>query len=546
MSSEPTVEFSDKSVHDDLLRLRAELNLYKQVIAGNRDGLWHRDLNTGILWVSDRWWEMLGYPPEDAPKHQDDFRRLVHPEDIPKMEIAVRSHLSAEADEYRCQYRLKDGNGDWRTVLSRGRALREKTSGNFTHIVGSHFDVTENAAKEQEEKRLGQVYDRVFHSIPHLIVVKNELDQFIYVNKALAEFWGEKDPKKLVGKCDADYNPDKEEVSAFLKADAEVRRTRQPKVISIEKNTDYQKKKHWLNTIKVPLINDDGTVFVVIVATFIDDVMEMAEKVKQQEEVPKLARNIAHKLGTRIFTLRNLVAITHHGADEDDLNAAFDDITQFAEDFLKLTSADRIVPQPFNLLSLIHGVLKSFAEKAKITLNGAVVRSGGDAVSKFGDPLPYEMTGDSTKLFDVFAELAKNSLAWKKEDTHRISVSVQPLHLTQPSMANLPGTGRYQIIFEDNGPGVPQNQKQKIFEPFISGRAASLVPENGDAITAAKNDHSGSGTGLGLAIADEVMKSHGGYIMENGTPGAGARFVITLMKRPPEQNVIRHSSTTHP
>jgi signal transduction histidine kinase len=328
-----------------------------------------------------------------------------------------------------------------------------------------------------------------------------------------------------------------------LKADEEVRRTGEKLVIPIERNTAWDEKKHWLNTIKVPLINDDGTRYVIRVSTFIDDVMEMAEKVKRQEDLSTLASNIAHKLGTRIFTLRNLVAITHHGADESDLSAAFDDITEFAEGFLKLTSADRINAQPLNLLNLVHQALKSFAEKATIILNGVIVSSRGDSLNKFGNPLQFEMTGDSAKLFDIFAELARNSLAWKKEDVHRINVSLQPLHRTNPSIVNSPDSGRFQIIFEDNGPGVPLHQKKKIFEPFVSGRAASLMPENGDAISAAKNDRRGSGTGLGLAIADEVMKSHGGHILENGVPGAGARFVMMLQKMPPAQSIVQQSTS---
>ena len=124
MVPEPATESSSHSSRDEISRLRAELSFYRQLVDGNRDGLWHSDLNTGRLWVSDRWWEMLGYQPEDVPKSFDGFRRLVHSEDLPGVETALRRHLSGEEEEYRCQYRLKDGRNVWRTVLSRGRADR--------------------------------------------------------------------------------------------------------------------------------------------------------------------------------------------------------------------------------------------------------------------------------------------------------------------------------------------------------------------------------------------------------------------------------------
>lgn len=507
-------------------QLRQELEFYKQLIAGNRDGLWHQNLVTGELWCSERWWQILGYAHGSTPKHIDNFKQMVHPEDLSKVEEALKRHLEGTEPEYICRYRLKDGKGEWRIVLSRGK------SENPDCISGSHFDITINAVKEQEEKTLDLVYDRVFHSIPHLIIVKDEQDRFVYANKALAEFWGENDPAKLKGKKDEDYNPDKEEVATFLRADAEVRRTKRPLTVAIERNTDSRGKKHWLNTIKVPLVNDDGSVYLIVVATFIDDVMEMAEKVKKQEELPKLARILAHKLGTRIFTLRNLVSIVQHDADADDLEQAFDDVTKFAEDFLKLTSADMIQRQPMNLLSLVYQVLKAFAEKAKISLNNRSVSSVRDSVGKFGSPPVYEMIGDANKLYDVISELVKNSLGWRREETHRISVSVK-VQMDCPNVGNLPWAGRFQIVVEDNGQGVPADRKRSIFQPFVSGRGLILADENYDPILAARTDKSSSGTGLGLAIAEEVIKSHGGTIKEEGTHGQGARFVITLSKNPP-------------
>ena len=71
-----------------------------------------------------------------------------------------------------------------------------------------------------------------------------------------------------------------------------------------------------------------------------------------------------------------------------------------------------------------------------------------------------------------------------------------------------------RLWVEDQGPGVPPDEHEAVFEKFYRGQRTG--------------GHAPSGTGLGLAIAREIVRSHGGTIrIENVVP-RGARFVITL------------------
>lgn len=71
------------------------------------------------------------------------------------------------------------------------------------------------------------------------------------------------------------------------------------------------------------------------------------------------------------------------------------------------------------------------------------------------------------------------------------------------------------IIVEDNGPGIPENEKTMVFDKFYRGRTSIKAP---------------SGTGLGLAIAAEIVKYYGGKIrIENVVPH-GTRMVISIPK----------------
>ena len=67
-----------------------------------------------------------------------------------------------------------------------------------------------------------------------------------------------------------------------------------------------------------------------------------------------------------------------------------------------------------------------------------------------------------------------------------------------------------QIKVRDNGPGIPQNIVDKIFQPFFTTKPA------------------GEGTGLGLSLSYDVIKAHKGSLKVETKVGKGAEFIIEL------------------
>lgn len=70
-----------------------------------------------------------------------------------------------------------------------------------------------------------------------------------------------------------------------------------------------------------------------------------------------------------------------------------------------------------------------------------------------------------------------------------------------------------QIRIADRGPGIPREERERVFEPFVRGESSA-------------------GTGLGLAIARAIVEAHGGTIHVTDEPGGGAAVVIELPGRP--------------
>ncbi|MEQ8768245.1 MAG: HAMP domain-containing sensor histidine kinase [Planctomycetota bacterium] len=81
--------------------------------------------------------------------------------------------------------------------------------------------------------------------------------------------------------------------------------------------------------------------------------------------------------------------------------------------------------------------------------------------------------------------------------------------------------GRYQIEVEDDGPGIPPEERESIFTPFTRGRESS--------------DGRVPGLGVGLALSRTILRAHAGDLVLADTKGAsGAHFVASLPLAPEE------------
>ena len=76
------------------------------------------------------------------------------------------------------------------------------------------------------------------------------------------------------------------------------------------------------------------------------------------------------------------------------------------------------------------------------------------------------------------------------------------------------GDGAIEIMVDDDGPGIPPEEREKIFEPFYRLDRS--------------RDRATGGFGLGLSIAQKALLLHGGAISVAESPLGGARFVMTL------------------
>ncbi|MEQ1651953.1 MAG: stimulus-sensing domain-containing protein [Hyphomicrobium sp.] len=121
----------------------------------------------------------------------------------------------------------------------------------------------------------------------------------------------------------------------------------------------------------------------------------------------------------------------------------------------------------------------------------------------------YTIVGNDGRLGQVFTNLVDNALSFAPAGS-TITVRARPLN------------GQVEIAVEDEGPGIPPDKLQAIFERFYSDRPAT-------------DSSRGKNSGLGLSISREIIASHRGTIFAENriAPGTdkiiGARFVVRLI-----------------
>ena len=130
----------------------------------------------------------------------------------------------------------------------------------------------------------------VIDADPSLIFVKNRQGCFVLGNEAVARCYGTT-PQAIQGKTDADFNSNLQEVAHFRHDDLEVMDTQQPKVIAQEQVTFANSQTHWFSTVKVPLINDDGTC---------DQVLGVATDITERKEAEEQLRTLNATLEERV------------------------------------------------------------------------------------------------------------------------------------------------------------------------------------------------------------------------------------------------------
>ena len=153
--------------------LRESEQRYALAVAGANDGLWDWDLVKKTVYYSPRWKAILGYADEEIGNSIDEWFERVHPDDRGSLNSALDAHLSADAEHFEHEHRIRKADGTNLWVLCRGLAVREDGH-EATRIAGSLTDVSQR--KHAEEQLLHDALHDSLTALPNRTLFMDRLD----------------------------------------------------------------------------------------------------------------------------------------------------------------------------------------------------------------------------------------------------------------------------------------------------------------------------------------------------------------------------------
>ncbi|MEW6531142.1 MAG: PAS domain-containing protein [Thermodesulfobacteriota bacterium] len=126
----------------------------ESAIKGADASLWEWNVRTGSMVCDNRFSEILGYAAGEVRQHQDSWRKLTHPADLPVFDRCVRNHFTGESEHVDVEHRIRAKSGDWKWILTRGRVVERDDRNHPVRVVGTILDVTEHKKNRERVRAL--------------------------------------------------------------------------------------------------------------------------------------------------------------------------------------------------------------------------------------------------------------------------------------------------------------------------------------------------------------------------------------------------------
>ncbi|GBD32253.1 Sensor protein ZraS [bacterium HR33] len=234
---------------------------------------------------------------------------------------------------------------------------------------------------------------------------------------------------------------------------------------------------------------------------------ELRRRTERLEAVAELSASLAHEIRNPLASIRSsveqLAKSAKAGEDEAVLAGLIlresDRLSRLLEEFLDFSRVRVMARREFDLLA-------AAAAAAELVRNHP--HCGEDVeIAVKGSPTVIE--GDEDLLHRVVANLALNAVQAAGRGA-KVEIEVRAAGEDElPAGVNLEEPVLLKV--RDNGPGISPEIRDRLFQPFVSGRPG--------------------GSGLGLAIVQRAVQAHGGVVLVDSAQGGGACFRIFLPRR---------------
>lgn len=438
-----------------------------------------------------------GYREEEFPHLLITDINISPPEQVWELLRRVRNR---EVGTFVTSHRTK--GGEIRTVEVRSTPL-ESAEGVILHSIV--IDITDRIeAERQAEENLRLAWSLVGQmSAPAYVI--DPTHRVVVWNQAMEELTGIS-ATELLGTSDhwRVFNHLPGPTLADTVADACLPGVL-PETRTVQKEIVLKGKRRTLQMSAAPIIDHQGTLRGVI-ETIIDltQTLQMQEQLiatQKMETLGLLASGVAHDLNNILTVISGYAAMIASTLSDPTIQHQLEEILKGVErasamtrNILAFSGKRKSEKQVIDLVPVVTGIEKMLRR----------LIPEGISLTRHSTPAHLPVHADRTQIEQAVMNLVINA---RDAIGDRGSIRLILEEAIHSGDETLPA-GRYGVIrVEDDGEGILPDMIDRIFEPFVSTKGSR-------------------GTGLGLSIVRDIVRSHGGGVAVESTPGSGSRFSL--------------------
>lgn len=447
---------------------------------------------------------------------------VIHPDDRPA--AATQAKQLFEGKSSKMEYRLVRAGGEIIWVRDSGRAEKNPQT-QSTLIYGVVSDITEHKKTEQALHKQQAFLQQVIDINPHYIFAKDRQGRFTLANQAFASAYGTT-VEKLLGKTDADFNPNKELIARYNRDDLSVIESGQELYIPEDKVITINGEEKWRQTIKRPIMDENGEIHQVLgVASDITE-LKLAERklawahqqaLEASRLKSQLLANVSHDVRTPLNAILGYTDMLQEGV-YGPLSAgqrnAITEIINSAGELLNFVNnlLDQARIESGQVMLKRRAFVPAALIETVITGVGLLAKTKNlELTYNVAADVPPKLRGDIYWLRQILVNLVGNAIKFTEQGSVHISLY---LHNSET----------WAVSVSDTGVGIPAEVQSDIFEPFeqVDGTITRVQ----------------GGSGLGLSIVKQLTTLMGGEITLTSKAGLGSKFTILLPLIPVEEKVL--------
>ena len=458
------------------------------------------DAKGGVLWMSDALGVVCGGTPgDDVGDLCTQLSNIPYPQQI----ASFRNDLKTRDAVYGARIELRHKDGSQIEVDASAFKVDGEYAEKPLYVVVLR-PVDEPDQVDRELRNTVDFLAALLDSAPDGVIATDRAGFITYVNSAVQTLVGSK-PEELIGKPAAAFMAAFSgfgRILAALQTHGEI--DDEDMGLTLVDGTEI-----WVSissrTLRLPDETAVGTV------TYLRDVTErrrIEEKLERKNaELEGYMHNVSHDLRSPLVSLLGFGRLLRedYGAVLDEAGGHFLDRIEQAGRTMEALISDLIelsrigVPNDYRTLIDPRSVLRQLRSELKPQIEEQGARLEIPAA-------PPMVFSDRTRLFQIFSHLIINALdhmgPCPNPEIH-VEIAEQPLH--------------HLISVSDNGKGISRDHHERIFEVFR---------------TLENSRHGRRSTGIGLAMVRKIAETHGGRAWVESKPGQGARFLVTLPRKP--------------